>query len=220
MAFSFDGPTKVITLSVGTVTMSVRDLWSRWIDWFLTSDNSKYLVAMSEIGGDDIDPGAGTKIPVYVFLENGWRIKPDEDDHTLTVTDGILLVSGGGDPFNDTTGDYVVRINYQQPVQAISFSSTGGGGASAAEVWAYGTRELTDDIGPTANDIALAVAGMIVDELSLKETLKAMLSHIAGKASGGGTSTLKFRDQGNTKDVITVTVDENGNRSAVVVDAD
>jgi hypothetical protein len=219
VGYSFDGPTKVITLTVGTVEVSVRDLWSRWVDWLLTGDNSKYLIAMSEIGGDDIDPGAGTTIPVYVFLQNGWRIKPDEDDHTLNVTDGILLVSGGGDPFIDTTGDFVVRINYQQPVQAISFSSEGGGGATPAEVWAYGTRTLTDDW-PTAEQIADAIAGRVVDELTLAETMKALLAHAAGKASGGGTNTLKFRDQGDTKDVITVTVDENGNRSAVVVDAD
>jgi len=56
---------------------------------------------------------------------NGWKIKPQEADHTLTVSDGILLVNGGGDPFNDTVGAYVVRINYQQPVQAISFTSEG-----------------------------------------------------------------------------------------------
>ena len=127
MAFTFDGPTKVITLTTGTVSVSVRDIWSRWVDWFLTSDNSKYLPAFVNVGGNDIDISAGTKIPIYAFLMNGWKIKPQEASHTLTVADGILLVNGGGDPFNNTTGAYVVRINYQQPVQAISFSSGGGG---------------------------------------------------------------------------------------------
>ena len=125
MGMTFNGPTKLITLSAGTITLSVRDLWSRWVDWFLTDDNSKYLPAFQQVGGDDIDESAGTKIPIYVFLMNGWKIKPQEADHTLTVSDGILLVNGGGDPFNDTVGAYVVRINYQQPVQAISFTSEG-----------------------------------------------------------------------------------------------
>jgi hypothetical protein len=218
VGFSFDGSTKTITLTSGTVLMSVRDLWSRWIDWLLTSDNSKYEIAMTEIGGDDIDPGAGTKIPVYVFLQNGWKIKPDEDDHTLNVTDGILLVSGGGDPFIDTTGDYVVRINYQQPVQAISFSSEGGGGSTPAEIWGYGTRTLTDDW-PTTDEIADAIAGKVIDELTLSQTLKAILAMVVGKATGGGSGLLKFRDQGDTKDVITMTVDEEGNRLDVTVDA-
>jgi hypothetical protein len=109
----------------------------------LTSDNSKYLPAFINVGGDDIDSSAGTKIPIYAFLMNGWKIKPQEANHTLSINDGILLVNGGGDPFNETAGAYVVRINYQQPVQAISFSTGGGGGATAAEVWSYATRALT-----------------------------------------------------------------------------
>lgn len=135
MAISFDGANKLITLSSGTVSLSVRDLWSRWVDWWQTSDNSKYLLAMAQIGGNDIDPVEGTYIPIYNFLLNGWKIRPQEANHTLKVYDGILLVDGGGDPFVNTTGSYVVRINYQQPVQAISFDTGGGGGSlSKADV--------------------------------------------------------------------------------------
>ena len=120
MGYSIDGPSKVITLTAGTTSVGVRDLWSRWVDWFLTGDNSKYLPAFTYVGANDIDISQGTFIPVYAFLMNGWKIKPQESSHTLTIRDGILLVNGGGDPFNNTTGSYVVRINYQQPVQAIS----------------------------------------------------------------------------------------------------
>jgi hypothetical protein len=125
MGYSIDGATKVITLTAGTITFSVRDLWSRWVDWSAVSDNSKYLPAFSSLGGDDIDVSAGTFIPIYCFVENGWKIKPQEASHTLNVTDGILLVNGGGDPFMDTTGSYIVRVNYSQPVQAISFVAAG-----------------------------------------------------------------------------------------------
>ena len=126
MGYSINGETKVITLTAGTTNVSVRDLWSRWVDWGKLSDNSKYLAAMVSIGGVPINEAEGTFIPVYVFLTNGWRIKPQEANHTLNVKDGILLVSGGGDPFINTTGNFVVRVNYQQPVQAISFSTGGG----------------------------------------------------------------------------------------------
>jgi hypothetical protein len=125
MAYIFDGPTKVITLTAGTTSVSVRDLWSRFVDWFLTLDNSKYLPAFEFVGGNDIDQSQGTYIPIYAFLMNGWKIKPQEANHTLTIRDGILLVNGGGDPFNNTSGSYTVRVNYQQPVQAIAFSTEG-----------------------------------------------------------------------------------------------
>jgi hypothetical protein len=133
MGYSFNGTTKVITLTAGTTNVSVRDMYSRWVDWLLTSDNSKYQLAFATVGGDDIDVSQGTKIPIYAFLSNGWRIKPQEANHTLNITDGILLVDGGGDPFINTTGSFVVRVNYQQPVQAISFSTGGGSGGLTPE---------------------------------------------------------------------------------------
>lgn len=133
MALTFDGPGKRIVLSAGTTTLSVRDLWSRWVDWLLTGDNSKYAIALAVVGGNDIDASAGTKIPVYAYLQNGWRVRPQEASHTLNVGDGVLLVDGGGDPFVNTTGSFVVRINYQQPVQAISFDSGGGSGGLTVE---------------------------------------------------------------------------------------
>jgi hypothetical protein len=160
MSYVFDGDTKIISLTLGTVTIDVVDLWSRWLDWLLLSDNSKYPIAMKQVGTEPIDPVAGTFIPIYIFLQNGWRLRPQEASHTLKVTNGILLVDGGGDPFLNTLGSFNVRINYQQPVQAITVSTTSGGsgsGATPAEVWEYGSRTLTDDrlntIGTSLNEI-------------------------------------------------------------------
>jgi hypothetical protein len=130
MAINFDAVNKLAILSPGTTILSVQDLWSRWVDWWLTSDNSGIApMAMVQIGGNDIDVAAGTSIPSYIYLTNGWRVRPQEASHTLSVSTGVLLVDGGGDPFVDTLGSYVVRINYQQPVQAITVSTGGGGGS-------------------------------------------------------------------------------------------
>jgi hypothetical protein len=130
---TFNGTTKRIICDSGTTSISVIGVYTEWVDWALTSNNLRYNAAFSELGGNTIDSGAGTKVPVYGFLVNSWRISPDETDHTLAVTGGIILVDGGGDPFVDTVGDYVVRINYQQPVQAIVVSVSTGSGLSAEQ---------------------------------------------------------------------------------------
>jgi hypothetical protein len=139
VSIGFDGPTKLVTLSPGTTSLDVNVLWSRWVDWFVTGDNSKYLPAFAQVGGNDIDIAAGTTIPAYIYVMNGWKIKPQEADHTLAVSGAVLLVDGGGDPFVDTIGAFTVRINYQQPVQAITVATGGGATPSAAaiasEVW-------------------------------------------------------------------------------------
>lgn len=145
MALNFDGVNKLISITTDT-TLDVKDLWSRWVDWALTSDNSKFLPAMSQTGGNDIDISAGTSIPIYIFLENGWKVKPKEANHTLVVTNGILLTSDSSTPYRQTTGNYNVVIRDQQPVQAIGVATGGGGGgATAADVWAYGNRVLTEN---------------------------------------------------------------------------
>jgi hypothetical protein len=140
MALSFSGTDKVVTITTDT-TVSVLELWSRWVDWWLTSDNSKYPLAMSQIGGNDIDTVAGTTIPIYLYLLNGWKIKPKEANHTLNITGGILLVDGGGDPFTNTSGSYVIRINYQQPVQAIGYA-TGGGTTTSPQYFDTKTKSV------------------------------------------------------------------------------
>jgi hypothetical protein len=142
MGYSFDGSQKIITLTSGTTTLDVKDLYSRWKDWVLLSDNSKWDLAFLVSGGDTIDPGAGTAVPLYAFLANGWRIKPQESNHTLNVTNGVLLVDGGGDPFVDTTGSYIVRINYQQPVQAITVATGGLTGQQSQDLSAI--KRMTD----------------------------------------------------------------------------
>ena len=185
---TFDGPAKRINLTGGTTSVGVRELWTEWVDWSALSDNSKYLPALAQVGGDDIDLVAGTKIPIYAFLLNGWRIKPQEASHTLAVGDGILLVSGGGDPFVNTTGSYIVRINYQQPVQAISFDSGGGGSSPAAIADAVGDLEIYPGV-------------------PLSDVLRIVSAVAAGKTTitnlGGGNAEVVFRGLDDMNDVVT-----------------
>jgi hypothetical protein len=147
MATLFDGINKLITLDTGTINLGIQTLWSDWVRWHSQSDNGKFLPAMRLLGGDTINLTAGTTIPFYVYLTNGWRIKPQEANHTLTVQGGILLVEEGGDPFVNTIGNFVVRVLYQQPMEAINI------GVNAAAI-------------PTPAEIAAAVRTEIAAELA------------------------------------------------------
>lgn len=158
MATLFNGPNKLITLDTGTTSLGIQTLWSDWVRWHATSDNGKYLPAMRLLGGDTIDSANSTSVPFYVYLQNGWRIKPQEADHTLSVSGGILLVEGGGDPFIDTLGNYTVRILYQQPLEAIVVASNGTG-STATEIAQAVRTELAVELAKisSATDIANTV---------------------------------------------------------------
>jgi hypothetical protein len=53
---------------------------------------------------------------------------------------------------------------------------------------------------------------------SAEELMRLMSAVLAGKASGAGTSVVKFRDVGDTKDRVTASVDQVGNRLTVTTD--
>ena len=107
MSITFDGPSKVISFDTPTTYLSCRELWSRWVDWAATGDNVKYLMAMKTVGGDPL-PG-DRELGVTYFLANGWKLKPYEATHTLTI-DGNLYSEDGTSPYIPVLGNYSVMV--------------------------------------------------------------------------------------------------------------
>lgn len=136
MGYTFDGTTKIITLTTGTTSLDVQDLYSRWKDWVETSDNSKYPNAFTVVGGDPVDIANGIYVTSYYFLDNGWKVRPQEANHKLRVSNGVLLSIDGTDPFVQTLGSYNVMVQYSQPVrtETVVTSGGGGGGATPAQI--------------------------------------------------------------------------------------
>lgn len=121
---TFDGPNRLIIINYGEDVIDAKvDLYSAWKRWFTASPsgdvsaNSAYLEAFSTTGGDDI--GEGQTISPYYFLENGWRVKPYEDDHFLTIN-GNLYVREGGSPVVGTDGSYSVVAKLVVSPQSIT----------------------------------------------------------------------------------------------------
>ena len=129
MPIVIDPATKRLILDSASVT--AQAVYVAWVDWAATSDNAKYLPAFSAVGGDAL--GGGLFIPLYYFLRNGWRVRPMESNHNLTIT-GNLFVDGGGVPVVSTLGTYQVNVNYTVPVQAQGISTSGSTGPTAGEI--------------------------------------------------------------------------------------
>ena len=129
MSIVIDPATKRLIL--GSASVTAQAVYVAWVDWAATSDNAKYLPAFSAVGGDAL--GGGLFIPPYYFLRNGWRVRPMESNHNLTIT-GNLFVDGGGVPVVSTLGTYQVNVNYTVPVQAQGISTSGSTGPTAGEI--------------------------------------------------------------------------------------
>lgn len=163
MSISFDPAARRIILDSASVTAS--EIWSRWVDWIAASDNAKYLPACRQVGGDDL--GGGLSIPIYIFLQNGWRVRPMESSHSLTIT-GNLFVEGGGVPVVNTLGNFNVSAQYTVPVQAQAVATGGSSGPSAAAIAAEVMAALQAATIPVdvkmVNSTPLAGSGIVGDE--------------------------------------------------------
>lgn len=126
---AFDTASKRIILDSASVTAT--EIYSRWCDWAAQSDNLKYGMVIRQVGSDDL--GGGLSIPPYFFLQNGWRVRPMEANHNLTIT-GNLFVEGGGVPVVGTLGTFQVNVNYTVPVQAQGIATSGSTGPTASEI--------------------------------------------------------------------------------------
>jgi len=140
---TFDGNQKLIIINFGETGVDAKsELYSAWKRWVQGEEGVIYLQALRTVGGDPLT-GSQTISP-YFFLLNGWRIRPYEGDHRLTIS-GNLFEDGGDNPFVTTIGNYNVLINLVTSPQSITTTievSAGGGGLSqedvenvAQEVW-------------------------------------------------------------------------------------
>jgi len=80
-----------------------------------------------------------------------------------------------------------------------------------------GTMSHTFQIEAEVN-VARIFSYVVEGALTFVEYLRLLLSGLALKTSGGGTSTLRSRDLADSKDRIMLTVDENKNRTGVTLD--
>ena len=128
MKVTFDGVNKKIIVNDAITELDIQiDLYSDWKEWLKTEDNSKFLIAMRTVGGD---PTTGTKkVSPYFFLMNGWKIRPQEADHTLTITGNLFVDDPGTYGYNltiPTIGNYTVTINLSTTSDAIVVSVGSG----------------------------------------------------------------------------------------------
>ncbi len=90
---TFDGPNKLIRINPGvTILNAQQDIYSAWKEWSLYELNTKYLQAISTVGGEPTV--AGQRLDVTYFLINGWKIKPQPGSYRLSIIGNIFDIDG------------------------------------------------------------------------------------------------------------------------------
>ncbi len=172
------------------------------------TDNAATATALATVDSnvDAILVDTGTTLPNQITGLNDFNPASDTVARvTLVDTTTVNTDMRGTDGANTTAPNTVV------PDEA--------GTAAALHATTDGLITTVDTVVDALPTLAEILAGGNVDGYTLEETLKLCLAGLAGKLSGAATATITIRAADDSKDRITATVDADGNRSAVTLDA-
>lgn len=158
----------------------------------------------------------------------------------ITAAAGVTFPTSVASPTNITAGTIATVTNLTNAPTAGDLTATMKTSIGTA-VAASAVASVTGNVGGnvvgsvgslTANndktgytlsntgiDNVLDRAAGIETGVTPRQGFRLMLAALVGKLSGAATATVVMRDTGDAKDRITATVDANGNRSAVTLDA-
>jgi hypothetical protein len=144
--------------------LDVIEIYSEWKAWLVAdSTRLKFLPAFSLFGGDPTT--AGQTAPTFFFLENGWRFRPANYSHQVTLN-GNLYVEGGGRIDVPTVGGFQVNVRQNFTVLQIDATSTTDPNIAAilamvTELWA---RMGLDESNPvTFTDTGISFGGVNIN---------------------------------------------------------
>ena len=167
----------------------------------LNANGERNYKAMVSASGNE-SKGGGNYTPRRGILASGVRIVPYNGSHVLRQLAEVINTDEGLSDFS-----------------LIDRAPLGSGVEVDLEL-TYDKIEIRE-VGSSPADIAAAVLDAVVEgSLTLRGVLRICLAGLAATLSGAGTTTIRMRDQADTKDRITATVDAQGNRSAVTLDPD
>lgn len=123
------------------------------------------------------------------------------------VSDSLLVISAVS---MTEIGSGFYKYNFSSYDNNYDYVIICDGGSSL-----YGSERYTiSSIGAIKIDLTEILEGSV----SIEDALRLMFAVLLNKSAGGGTTTITFKDLADSKNRVSATVDNKGNRSAVVID--
>jgi hypothetical protein len=202
--FTVDGVNSRLIAKAGVTEVDVQvDLYSDAKEHWLTTDDSKFEFPFRTVAGDPI--GGGKYVGDHYFLGNGWKIRPQEADHTLSVDGNLWLDEGEtGEIFVPTVGAFTVLALIERSADAIGVSEVGLNNTALTAV-ALAVWNIADEVEAGVSPIY---------------AMRALCAVLAGLVTGGPANPA-FRGIGRpigASPRVEMTADSSGNRSLVNLD--
>ena len=196
----YNGTTKVATIEHG----------GNGGNWGTTPDTTSAYVMLPE------HLHTTTEIAESVRTEmdsNSTQLAAILTDTGTTLPATLTTIDGKIDTVDTNVDSVLVDTGTTIPAQISALNNFDPTTDTVARVTLVDTTTVNTDM-ISATDI---LTSGDIDGYTLEETLKICLAALAGKVSGGATTTITFRAADDSVDRIVATVDSDGNRSAVTL---
>lgn len=230
------------TLANGTYGLAALKTLIDTINNFVDTEIGAIITHLTDIKGTDFvkdthsQPqcltGAGGSAPTVVEI----RTEMDNNSTQFTALVARLTAARAGylDKLNvtgalahsDAAATYKADVSALATAVALAaLNNISSGEVNTACDMAladYGANTIVPDAAgtaPTSAEIVTAlIAGIADGSYDLQEMMRIVFAAACCKINGGGTDTINVRDSADSKNRVVVTVDENGNRTAVTLD--
>lgn len=208
MALSLDPATRVISVPQADLTFVSGALY--------TLDSNQFRKDVFDLLASEN----------YIWMPDAFNHNTEVTVAGVTYARTLEFINGYSVTFEDTGGAYTVRIEGSNnnifdvengilnPTSLVTIISTNSAGLQIV-TQGSGLDPTQDAQLTRIHDLLDVIEG----SLDHGEVMRILLAAAAGKLSGAATTNVKIRDQADTKDRIDATVDADGNRTSVTVDA-
>lgn len=168
--------------------------------------------------GADCSGGTVTRRGFHTLIDNSATATVYDLTAAEAVADAVWDEAISGHSGAGSTGATVTGIKTQTDLIPASPAAVGSAMTLATD--AVDADALADDaIAEIQSGISTSVFSETVEgTLTLLQVLRILLAEAAGITTGSRTATLCFRDQADTKNRITGTMDTTGNRTSITLD--
>lgn len=180
----------------------------------VAADNAGSINGSNGLGRIRLQPDVGTVCrgqAVRVTGQVRYIEAYDADTQYATVDSGWCSIPEVGD-------EYTIFSQRTPLIQRINSADEGTIAYPIAKLW----EMIEDSDGWRFSEKAVEEIQKTgdIDGYTLEEALKLILSVLAGKVSGGGTTEITFRAADDSKDRVVATITSAGNRTSITLDAD
>jgi hypothetical protein len=222
MAITFNRLNKIIEVEAPAIEVEVQDIANAIQQWQSSQENLDIPQVAQASGKTTLS--SGVVVGITLELLDDWQIKFEDRLGPAwvqcVIKDGNLV---GGIAENPIATSTFVQVKMIQSA-AATIVTTGGSALTEEEHdKLMVTSEPGDAMALTLSErIALANKVLSLPDgveasIALKTALSAILSTVAGVATGGGGPNITFRNANNASDRVTMVVDADGNRSSVTI---